>query len=233
MTVARKTALVTGGAGFIGSHMVDLLIGRGYAVRVIDNMIGGREANIAHHKDNPDFTFAPSDIREYQPGHALFDGVDYVFHFAASATSCPRSSGRWNTCRRTRRAPCTCWNAPARLALPSSSMRRRPPATGWRRRRPRGPSDRPAISYALSKYQGEQAAFHWHNVYKLPVNSIRIFNARHALAHLRGLRGGVRCVPEAEARRQAVHRRRRRHADARLSLRDGYRRSLLARGRDR
>ena len=75
-------SFVVGGAGFIGSHMVDLLIDRGFKVRVIDNLVGGREANIAHHAKNPDFTFAPSDIRDYNPGNPLFEGVDYVFHFA-------------------------------------------------------------------------------------------------------------------------------------------------------
>src|SRR3954453_1423421 len=83
MSAGRKTAVVTGGAGFIGSHMVDLLVSRGYAVRVIDNLVGGREANIAHHKNNPDVDFAPSDIRDHRPGDKLFDGVDYVIHFAA------------------------------------------------------------------------------------------------------------------------------------------------------
>jgi hypothetical protein len=47
MNSQRKTAVVTGGAGFIGSHMVDLLVERGYRVRIIDNLVGGREANIA------------------------------------------------------------------------------------------------------------------------------------------------------------------------------------------
>ena len=81
MTGERKIAIVTGGAGFIGSHMVDLLIDRNYQVRVIDNLVGGREANIAHHAKN-DVTFHRGDIRDFQPGDAFFNGVSYVFHFA-------------------------------------------------------------------------------------------------------------------------------------------------------
>jgi UDP-glucose 4-epimerase len=77
-----QTAIVTGGAGFIGSHMVDVLVDRGYAVRVIDNLVGGREANLAHHKGRADVTFYNADIRSFMPGDDRFKGVDRVFHFA-------------------------------------------------------------------------------------------------------------------------------------------------------
>ena len=48
-----RTAIVTGGAGFIGSHMVDALLARDYRVRVIDNLVGGREANLVQHRNDP------------------------------------------------------------------------------------------------------------------------------------------------------------------------------------
>src|SRR5262245_20613375 len=82
MSPVRKVAVVTGGAGFIGSHMVDVLLERGYRVRVIDNLTGGRTANLAHHARNPDLSFEESDIRELAPDASLFHGADYVFHFA-------------------------------------------------------------------------------------------------------------------------------------------------------
>src|SRR5712672_3378305 len=79
---AAPIAVVTGGAGFVGSHMVDLLLMRGFAVRVIDSLVGGREENLAHHGGNPDLVFEARDIRSYQPDDPLFRGVEYVIHFA-------------------------------------------------------------------------------------------------------------------------------------------------------
>ena len=52
----KKKAIVTGGAGFIGSHMVDLLISKNYQVVVIDNLIGGHKRNLKHHLKNNLFT---------------------------------------------------------------------------------------------------------------------------------------------------------------------------------
>src|SRR3990172_12160054 len=79
---ARPLAIVTGGAGFIGSHMVDLLLDRGFRVHVIDNMVGGRPANLARHANNADLALDERDIRALAPGDALFAGATYVFHFA-------------------------------------------------------------------------------------------------------------------------------------------------------
>ena len=55
-------SLVTGGAGFIGSHLVDILVSNGHSVRIIDNLSGGHEANIAHHKGNDRVHFHNIDI---------------------------------------------------------------------------------------------------------------------------------------------------------------------------
>ena len=78
----KPIAVVTGGAGFIGSHMVDLLVGEGFEVRVIDNLVGGREMNLAHHAKNTGVVFQRSDICDLDPGSPLFAGARYVFHFA-------------------------------------------------------------------------------------------------------------------------------------------------------
>src|SRR5215831_2459857 len=75
-------ALVTGGAGFIGSHMVDLLRERGFRVRVIDSLVGGREANLAHHSSSGMVDLDTRDIRKIEADDPLFSDIAYVFHFA-------------------------------------------------------------------------------------------------------------------------------------------------------
>ena len=80
--MSAPVAVVTGGAGFIGSHMVDLLVGRGYEVRVIDSLLGGRESNLAHLKGNPQLKCEWKDIRALQPDDSIFKNSKYIFHFA-------------------------------------------------------------------------------------------------------------------------------------------------------
>src|SRR6266576_3461851 len=78
----RKLGVVTGGAGFIGSHMVDLLLAEGCRVHVIDNLTGGRLQNLDQHKENPNLAVGVRDIREIEADDSLFRDADFVFHFA-------------------------------------------------------------------------------------------------------------------------------------------------------
>jgi UDP-glucose 4-epimerase len=78
----EKIAVVTGGAGFIGSHMVDLLVGRGYTVHVIDNLTGGHRKNLDHLANHPRLVCHWQDIRELEPDSDIFKGAKFVFHFA-------------------------------------------------------------------------------------------------------------------------------------------------------
>jgi len=80
--------LVTGGAGFIGSHLVDELLRRGHAVRVLDNFATGRRENIAHVSDA--IELIEGDIQSYERVHNAARGADYVIHEAA-LPSVPRS----------------------------------------------------------------------------------------------------------------------------------------------
>jgi nucleoside-diphosphate-sugar epimerase len=75
--------LVTGGAGFIGSHLVDKLLSEGLEVWVLDDFSAGRMENIAHHKDAADFHLVKGDIRDSAIVNAVVKNVDAVFHEAA------------------------------------------------------------------------------------------------------------------------------------------------------
>jgi UDP-glucose 4-epimerase len=190
--MTARTAVVTGGAGFIGSHMVDLLLAHDYRVRVIDNLVGGREANLAQHSGEPRLTFERGDIRSLDAGDRLFQGADFVFHFAGIGDIVPsierptdymetnvHGTVRVLECARAARlkkfvyaASSSCYGL---AAVPTQEDH----------------SIAPEHPYALSKYFGEQAVLHWHQVYRLPANSIRIFNAYGPRVRTTGAYGAV------------------------------------------
>jgi UDP-glucose 4-epimerase len=189
---ARPVAVVTGGAGFIGSHMVDLLVERGFAVRVIDNMVGGRRDNVAHHESNPDFVLEERDIRSYAADDPLFRGVKYVIHFAGigdivPSIEHPAEYMSANVQGTVHMLECARHAGAAKFVYAASSScygLADVPTTESHHIDTRYP-------YALSKYQGEQAALHWHQVYGLPVNTIRIFNAYGTRSRTSGAYGAV------------------------------------------
>ena len=77
------TSVVTGGAGFLGSHLTDLLLARGHRVIAIDNFVTGAVENIAHLAGNPNYKFIQQDVTEYL---FLHGPVDFVWHFASPAS---------------------------------------------------------------------------------------------------------------------------------------------------
>ena len=80
--MTTKRAVVTGGAGFLGSHLCDALLADNWSVVVVDNLLTGRVANLAHLKSEPRFEFIEKDICDpFDPGK-----VDYVFHLASPAS---------------------------------------------------------------------------------------------------------------------------------------------------
>lgn len=187
----KPIAVVTGGAGFIGSHMVDLLVDQGFKVHVIDNLYGGRAANIAHH-DTSDVVFEETDIRAVTPDHPLFKGSEYVFHFAGIGDIVPsieqpaeymsvNVQGTVSILEAARNA------GVKKFVYAASSSCYGLAETPTSEDHP----IQPKYPYALSKYQGEQAALHWHEVYGLPVNSIRIFNAYGTRSRTSGAYGAV------------------------------------------
>jgi UDP-glucose 4-epimerase len=79
-----KLVLVTGGAGFIGSHIVDRLVSDGWKVRILDNFSSGRMKNIEHHKDNQDVEILKGDLKNLEEVEKAIRDVDVVFHYAAN-----------------------------------------------------------------------------------------------------------------------------------------------------
>jgi UDP-glucose 4-epimerase len=188
----KPTAVVTGGAGFIGSHMVDLLLARGFEVRVIDDLSGGHESNLAHHGNNSDLTITRADIRNLKPGNELFAGARYVFHFAGIGDIVPSIERPIdymdiNVQGTVRVLECARAAGVEKFVYASSSSCYGLAATPTREDHPIAPQ----YPYALSKYQGEQAVFHWHQVYNLPVNAVCIFNAYGTRVRTTGAYGAV------------------------------------------
>ncbi len=188
--MTKPVAVVTGGAGFIGSHMVDLFVSRGFEVRVIDNMVGGREENLAHHKSG--VVLEQRDVRSYAPDDALFRGVKYVIHFAGIGDIVPSIERPMeymsaNVQGTVHMLECARHAGVQKFVYAASSSCYGLAKTPTREDHP----VEPLYPYALSKYQGEQAAFHWNLVYKLPVNSIRIFNAYGTRSRTSGAYGAV------------------------------------------
>jgi UDP-glucose 4-epimerase len=190
--VDKPIAIVTGGAGFIGSHMVDLLLSLGYQVRVLDNFTGGHERNLEQHSKNSALHIEKADICKLDPRNKLFDNAKYVFHFAGIGDIVPsiekpidymntNVQGTVRVLEATREA------GVEKFVYAASSSCYGLADTPTNEDHPISPQ----YPYALSKYQGEQVAFHWHQVYNLPVNSIRIFNVYGTRVRTTGVYGAV------------------------------------------
>jgi len=86
MSVMNKTCrnvLVTGGAGFIGSHLVSRLLEKGHSVTVLDNLSNGKLENLDGVLDHPKFMFQRGDIIDKTPPYEVFEGIDSIIHLAA------------------------------------------------------------------------------------------------------------------------------------------------------
>jgi nucleoside-diphosphate-sugar epimerase len=79
----QRKVVVTGGASFIGSHLVDALIGRGVSVRVVDDLSSGRLENLGHHLDDGQLEFMQFDLRDNAAAQKAVEGMSIVFHLAA------------------------------------------------------------------------------------------------------------------------------------------------------
>lgn len=185
-------AVVTGGAGFIGSHMVDLLLQEGLRVHVIDNLVGGRLDNLAHHQNHPHLQVDTRDICSLAPSDALFSGASYVFHFAGIGDIVPSIERPTDYMQTNVMGTVKVLEAARQAGINKLVYAASSSCYGLAE----VPTSEAApiaaeYPYALSKWMGEQAVLHWGKVYQLPVNSIRIFNAYGTRSKTSGAYGAV------------------------------------------
>ena len=174
----KKIAVVTGGAGFIGSHLVDLLLSKKYQVRVIDDLSLSNLKNLSHLKKNINLKIYKKDICSLNYDSKLFKNANFVFHLAGNGDIVPsieNPSGYINT------------NFNGTLKVLEASRFAKinkfiyAASSSCYGMCNTSTNEKSQINvehpYALSKYLGEQLVMHWNKVYNLPANSIRIFNA--------------------------------------------------------
>jgi UDP-glucose 4-epimerase len=184
--------LVTGGAGFIGSHVVDRLVAEEWDVTVVDNLATGRLANLDH-LDPDAIEIVEVDICDVESMTAAARSADVVFHLAALADIVPsierpldyhraNVDGTASVLEAARHggvgklvyaASSSCYGIPDVYPTPESA-----PA-------------RPEYPYALTKWIGEQQVLHWGKVYDLPVVSLRMFNVYGPRSRTTGAYGAV------------------------------------------
>jgi UDP-glucose 4-epimerase len=185
--------LVTGGAGFIGSHLTDRLLAMGRKVRVVDNMEVGKPRNLLQHKDNPRLEVMTADVADPAAMAKAMVGVERVFHLAALADIVPsivnpegyfRSNvvGTFVTLQAARAAAIkrfvyvassSCYGIPDSYPTPETA------------------EIRPQYPYALTKWLGECEVMHWAQVYGLPALALRFFNIYGPRARTSGTYGAV------------------------------------------
>lgn len=186
-------SLVTGGCGFIGSHIVDRLLKEGHEVRVIDNFTTGRPQNLDYQKQNPMLQIFQKDIRSRAEIEPIFKGVDYVFHMAALADIVPSIQKPWeyyssNVLGTYQVAECAkAANVKKLVYAASSSCYGIPDEFPTRETA----EIRPQYPYALTKRLGEETLLHWGQVYGLPVITLRLFNVYGTRSRTSGTYGAV------------------------------------------
>ncbi|MFI5348710.1 MAG: GDP-mannose 4,6-dehydratase [Elusimicrobiota bacterium] len=188
-----RLAVVTGGAGFIGSHLVDRLLADGWRVTVIDNGSVGGPRNLAHLSSNPALKAVWADVTDREAIDPHFAGAERVFHLAALAdivpsierptdyfranvvgTECVLEAARAAKVKRfVYAASSSCYGIPDQYPTPETA------------------AIQPQYPYALTKRLGEELVIHWGRVYGMSVVSTRFFNVYGPRARTSGTYGAV------------------------------------------
>ncbi len=184
--------LITGGAGFIGSHLVEELIKRNNEVVVIDNFSTGRKTNLDSIKSKK-LKIIKSDISKYIKIEKHFKNVDKVFHLAALADIVPsiedpysyfdsnvlgtlnvlRASLKYKIKKLVYSASSSCYGIPENYPTNEQS------------------TIKPQYPYALTKWMGEELVLHWSKLYKLNCTSLRLFNVYGTKSRTSGTYGAM------------------------------------------
>ena len=179
MAGTHRSVLVTGGAGFIGSHLVDRLVAKGYNVRVLDNLSTGHLANVRRHLGRRRFQLIRGDITSPSALRRALEGVEVVFHEAARS-SVPQSianplvTNQTNTTGTLMLLEASAKRGVDRLIYASSSS-----VYGEQGRRPIREDSipkSPLSPYAVSKVAAEQYCLAFHRLGKLDTVCLRYFN---------------------------------------------------------
>lgn len=191
MASPKLKSIVTGGAGFIGSHLVDALVALGSEVIVLDNFSTGRPGNLDHVKGVVEVV--KCDLADQGEWVRKFQGADWVFHLAALADIVPSIQnpdayfranvvGTFNVLQASKAAGIK------RLVYAASSS-----CYGIPDQYPTAETAeiRPQYPYALTKRLGEELSLHWSQVYKLPAISLRFFNVYGTRSRTSGTYGAV------------------------------------------
>lgn len=188
-----RIVVVTGGAGFIGSHVVDLLISEGMVVRVVDNYSTGRPENLAHLKGHDRLKIYQADVNDRAAVEPAFADAEWVIHLAALADIVPsiqnpmayhhaNVNGTISTLELAKKAgvkrfvyaaSSSCYGIPAVYPTPETA-----------------PMDA-RYPYALTKYLGEEYVMGWAKIYGLPAVSLRFFNVYGPRSRTSGTYGAV------------------------------------------
>ena len=188
----RKT-LVTGGCGFIGSHLAEMLLDLGHEVVILDNLACGRKENIKTFETHPKFVYCNVDVCDRSAMRTFFKDIDWVFHMAGLADIVPSIEqpdnyfqanvvGTLNVLQCARDA------GVKRVVYAASSSSYGIPDIYPT---PETSPINPQYPYALTKYMGEELVLHWAKLYKLPALSLRLFNVYGPRSRTSGAYGAV------------------------------------------
>lgn len=185
--------LITGGAGFIGSHLAEMLLAANHQVVIVDNLACGRLDNLKNFQSHPNLIFNQVDVTDLTALAPCFAGIDWVFHLAGRADIVPSIEDpvlyfETNVTGTLNVLECAKAVGVKRLLYAASSSSYGIPEVYPT---PESTPIRPLYPYALTKYMGEELVLHWAQTYDLPAISLRLFNVYGPRSRTTGVYGAV------------------------------------------